>query len=180
MLELLIMETLAIQTLPLSRWQEFKKIRLGALQTDPQAFSSPHAKEAAYPDKKWQERLKTANKEVVSWMLFACLEGKVIGMLGSYRDENDLKKHAAQIWGVYVVPEKRGQGIAKKLMTAILAKLQENPDVSTVILEVNTDQKSAQKLYERFGFVPLKTYPVVLGDGKEHRVTKMKKNLSGK
>jgi hypothetical protein len=71
-----------IINLPLENWREYKEIRLRALKADPQAFSSNFAKESAYPDEKWQQRLKTANEQDASWLYFAQEKGELVGMIG--------------------------------------------------------------------------------------------------
>ncbi len=163
--------------LPLENWQEYKELRLRALQTDPQAFSEPYSRPVAWPDEKWQQRLQTANEGKTTNILFARLDGKLVGMVGFYRDENDFANHSAQIWGVYVDPEQRGKGIAKSLFSAILEKLTSNPDINLVKLEVNTDQESAKKLYASFGFVAICDRQLLLGDGLTHQITEMEKHL---
>lgn len=169
------MENLIIQQSTHSNWEEYKGLRLSALKTEPQAFLSSYTKELTYPDEKWQERLQMANEGKTSWIYFAKVNGKLVGMIGGYRDENDLKNQTAQIWGVYVNLAERGKGIAKAFMAAILEKLSKNSDIKKVILEVNTDQEIAQKLYEKFGFVETETNFIQLGDGLTHKVSKMAK-----
>lgn len=44
------MKDIQIIKLPPERWNEYKTLRLRALQDDPQAFGSSYAKEVAYPD----------------------------------------------------------------------------------------------------------------------------------
>ena len=170
-------EGISIVTLELPRWREYREIRLDALQTDPQAFLSTYARESAWPEEKWISRLQETYGSG-SWMLFAQnREQKLLGMIGGYRDADDLKTHRVQVWGVYVKPEHRGKGIAKSLMVGLLDKFALEPDIEEVILEVNTDQKSAQKLYERFDFTVTKTYRSGLGDGKEHEISEMSKSI---
>jgi ribosomal protein S18 acetylase RimI-like enzyme len=77
-----------------------------------------------------------------------------------------------------VVIDQRRRGIAKALMSTIIEKLKEDKDITTLRLEVNTDQDSAKRLYEHFDFKSLETIPLTLGDGVEHQVTKMEKHLS--
>src|SRR3972149_5620739 len=115
-MEQLTKKEFEIIKLPIGQWQDYKELRLRALKTEPQNFSSPYAKEPVYPEEKWQQRLQSANEGLTSWMYFARQNGTLVGMIGGYRDENDLKNHTAQIWGVYVDPEQRGKGIAKDLM----------------------------------------------------------------
>lgn len=148
-----------------------------ALKTDPQAFEETYEKSAARPDDKWQEGLKLANEGKTSWMVFARLNGKLIGMAGGYRDEGDLKDHTVQIWGVYVDPQERGIGVAKSLITALLEKFKGDPDIERVKLEVNTDQEPAKKLYESFGFKVSDTKIMTLGDAETHQISTMVKSL---
>lgn len=176
-MEQLVNNEIKIIKLPIGQWQEYKELRLRALKTEPQAFSSSHAKETTYPDEKWQERLKSANEGITSWMYFARKGNGLVGMIGGYRDENNLRNHTAQIWGVYVDPEYRGKGIAKSLKSILIDSMAQNIDINTIKLEVNTDQGSAKKLYEHFGFKSLDTVTLLLGDGVEHQVTNMEKFL---
>jgi ribosomal protein S18 acetylase RimI-like enzyme len=167
-----------IITLPAEKWREYKKIRLNALKTDPQAFLSNYERELVYPDSKWKERLNKANEGKTSWMFFAEMNGEVVGMVGGYRSEVDIKNDSAEIWGVYVEPKVRVRGIAKALMAKIVEVLNAKPEISTIKLEVNVDQQAAKKLYEHFGFQTVGTSKIILGDGNEHKVAAMelKKN----
>lgn len=162
------------QPLP-SQWQEYKELRLRALKSEPQAFASSFERESAYPDEKWQQRLKESGNGK-SWVFCARnVDGKFVGMIGGYRDDNDIQNHSTQIWGVYVDSEMRGKGIAKALMGKILEEFDRNSDIETVILEVNSDQEVAKKLYKSFGFEEVTTYPHLMGDNQEHQITKMKR-----
>lgn len=170
-------KSIKIQKLLPCQWQEYKELRLCALKTEPQAFASPYKKEVTYPDEKWQQKLQNVENGKI-WIFFARnFDNKLVGMAGGYRDDNDLQNHSAQIWGVYVDKKKRGKGIAKSLMTKILKELKSNSDINMVTLEVNTDQESAKKLYESFGFKVRTTYLCSLGDGKKHQISKMERLL---
>ncbi len=160
-----------------SQWQEYKILRLDALQKEPQAFLSTFEREAGFPDDKWQQRLADLFKGRSGALFAKADSGALIGMIGYYRDENAIVNHTAEIWGVYVTKEARGKGVAKALMQGILEEMCKDQDIETAVLEVNTDQKSAQKLYESFGFKTTKTTTRVLGDGLEHEVTEMRKVL---
>jgi ribosomal protein S18 acetylase RimI-like enzyme len=162
------------QPLP-AQWQEYKALRLRALQSEPQAFASSYERELAYPDEKWQQRLQELGNGI-SWVFCAKnADEELVGMIGGYRDESDLQNHSAQIWGVYVDNKMRGKGIAKALMRKILEEFDRNLDIESVILEVNSDQEAATKLYESLGFEAETTYSYKMGDGKEHQITRMKR-----
>lgn len=160
-------EKIEIVMLPPSSWQEYKALRLRALKTEPQAFSSSYEREVAYPDDKWQQRLRDVESGK-SWIFFGKLNDKLVGMTGAYRDEEDIQNHQVWLWGVYVDPEARRKGIAKLLMEKILGELKGHSDIAIVKVGVNVDQESAKKLYEKFGFKATETELLVLGDGLEH------------
>ncbi len=164
-----------IITLTSESWYDFKNLRLNALKTDPQAFLSTFEKQSNYPDEKWRERLEIANEGIRSWILFAEENSQLVGMVGGYRSDDNLKDNSAEIWGVYVKPDKRGKGIAKALLKNIINTLSENPDISLIKLEVNIDQEVAKKLYEDLNFVITGTSNIILGDGKEHKVAAMER-----
>jgi ribosomal protein S18 acetylase RimI-like enzyme len=135
-----------------SDWHAFKTLRLRALHTDPQAFSSPYIREASYPDETWQGWLQDANAGKDSWLFFARLDGELVGMTGAYRDENDRRTGAAQIYGMYLDPQARGHGIARALLDALLRRLAAYPEIARVHLAVNPAQQDAARLYQEAGF----------------------------
>ncbi len=164
--------------LPVSEWRAYKSLRLEALKTDQQAFAKPYDDEAAYPDEKWMERIERT-KSRDAWMYFAKDTDidELVGMIGGYRDEENRAKHSAQIWGVYVHPSYRGKGLSSILMSRILTEFEKNEDIAKAVLEVNIDQTSAIKLYEKFGFSVINRFTCTLGDGKKHEVCIMEKEL---
>lgn len=170
------MNQVVIEPLPVSSWQEYKEIRLNALKTEPQAFMDNYAKSAAYPDEKWQQRLEKFGKGE-SWTYFARNQrGKVIGMLGAYRNPEPEKNNKVEIFGVYVEPSERGLGTGKQLMNFMLDVLKKVDDIKTVEIEVNVDNEPAKNLYLKLGFFPVKTQKYVLGDGLEHEVLLLRKD----
>ncbi len=60
--------------------------------------------------------------------------------------------HKAFIWGLYVRPEARGQGIGTQLMRMALKCATEQLHVRQVNLGVNTTNTSAVTLYKKLGF----------------------------
>jgi ribosomal protein S18 acetylase RimI-like enzyme len=161
-------------------WQEYKAFRLAALQNDPQAFASSFAREVAFPDQKWQERLAQAREKKTSWVLLAREQnsGKYTGMVGGFRNEDHIAQGTAEIWGVFVDPTKRDQGVAAALMEGILEEFSRDPTIKIAKLEVNVDQLGAKNLYTRFGFAQKgEPYPHLMGDGTSHQIVAMEKTL---
>ncbi len=130
--------------LPPDRWKEFQDLRLEALQNDPLAFGTSYEEEKDLTENEWKRRIKNT--------LFALSNDKLVGMI-VYIIENKIKtKHIANIYGVYVKKEFRGQGAGKKLIESALKIIQKNVNVSKIKLTANPKQVAAVKLYETFGF----------------------------
>jgi ribosomal protein S18 acetylase RimI-like enzyme len=165
-----------IVELPISDWKDFKEIRLAALKEEPQAFGSSYAKEAAYPNSRWQERLRDDESKKGIY-LFAKLEGKVIGMVMGGRTDEDKNAHLAHIWGTYVDSTTRRNGVGKELMQRVIEELSKDVDVQRIRVIVNAEQKPAVKLYESLGFKEIKTMIMKMGDGLEHQEIEMEKSL---
>lgn len=95
---------------------EYRDFRLEALKKEPIAFGSSYDEEKSLSEEEWRKRIKNA--------LFALLKGKLIGVIVYVHDNKVKTKHIANIFGVYVVEEYRGQGGGKKLMDSVLAQIQ--------------------------------------------------------
>ena len=57
------------------------------------------------------------------------------------------------VQSVYVVPQRRGQGVFRSLISHVIELLQQQPDVVGVRLYVEADNSRAQTVYQRTGFV---------------------------
>lgn len=84
--------------------------------------------------------------------LGAFVDDALIGFVGVRRDIRVQVRHKAQIWGVYVKPAYRKQGIARALMCAGLDAAQAGADVRVALLSVDQTGVAAKKLYQPLGF----------------------------
>jgi len=141
------MGQIVIAQLPVKDWQKFKEIRLEALKTNPTAFSNTYEDIAKYPDEKWQKQMKQSEKKDENYFLFAFDGDKVIGMNGAYWTNKPVTKHIAEVFGVFVNPAYRGQGIGKRLMDEIITEIKKNPQFKKIKLGVNAENIQALKLY---------------------------------
>ena len=157
-----------IITIPLSRWKEYKELRLEALEKESHAFGAKYSEALLTPEEEWTERVKSAEKEQKDIMVFAEHKGQLIGMMGAYFNKSEENSNKANIWGVYVQDSFRGNGVGKQLMGAILTKLKTKPNIKKVVLMVNREQLPAVGLYQSLGFNKVSTERFRLGDGKEH------------
>ena len=133
-----------VKTLPPERWREARELRLHALKTDPIAFGSSYEEEENLAEAEWQRRMKNA--------LFALSDGKPVGTITYLFSDRVKGKHIARIFGVYVDPNYRGQGLGRKLLENALELIQENKGVVKVQLMVNQEQGVAVTLYKGMGF----------------------------
>lgn len=155
---------------------DYRKLRLEALHSEPQAFGSAYKDHVDLPIADWQDWLGGYVEGKMSWMVFAAND-RLVGMIGAFQNREDVKNKKAQIIALYVTKEVRGIGVSKLLLQALLGKLRNIPTIKTVVLDVNVNQVAAVTLYESFGFTIMGNNKPILGDGQEHEVYLMQKTL---
>ncbi|HEU5430509.1 MAG TPA: GNAT family N-acetyltransferase [Thermomicrobiales bacterium] len=128
------------------RWREYRRLRLEALRSDPDAFSSTYVETERFPDDFWRRRL--ADPDVI--FRFAERAGRLVGMAGALCDQNPVT-----IVSVYVAPAERGTGLGKRLLTAVLGAIAARPGLDAVRLWVSETQPAAIALYGALGFLPV-------------------------
>ena len=129
-------------------WKKFRDVRLEALQADSMAFGESYRERLEVSEEETQARI-TKESNVI---LIAEENEKPIGMIGANFETKEKISHIAYIWGMYVNKDYRGQSIGRKLFGAILEEIQKNKKITKINLNVNTQQITAVKLYESFGF----------------------------
>lgn len=154
-----------IISLPTDRWQEYRALRLHALQESPQAFGSSYAENVVHPDEFWINRLRDAEAGRTP-LLFAEASGRVVGLIGAYIEPAD--PGIANVFTVFVVPDYRGRGLGGRLVDAILAEVRQRPEIRVVRLTVNVSQIAAVSAYQRAGFRTVAIEHNLMGDGIEH------------
>lgn len=139
---------LTLRRLRDSEWEAFRELRLASLRTDPLAFGSTVEKESAYPIAKWQDWCRRgASSESEATFVAVDLSGRLVGMVGAFT-----KDETPQVWGMWVHPTWRRQGVAKQLMRALLDWIDQLAEKSSTVLDVNPSQESAVRLYTSLGF----------------------------
>ncbi len=159
------MSNIEIISLKPEEWMQYKDLRLRALKEDPQAFGSTYEDNSKHPDKYWQQRLEDTINKNTQWLVFANLNGKLVGMAGGFAEKEPDNAH---VIAVYVIPEARGKGISKQLMKELIARITTNKSIKKITVDVNPEQEAAYNLYKNSGFTVTKKYKLILGDGKEH------------
>lgn len=159
------MDTVEIVSLKPEEWQHYRDLRLRALKEEPQAFGSTYDENAKHPDEYWQKRIEDTINKNTQWLVFAKLDGTLVGMVGGFAEKEPDNAHVV---AVYVVPEARGKGISKLLMIELLTRIKTNKLIKKITVDVNPEQEAAFNLYKNSGFTLTKKYKLMFGDGKEH------------
>ncbi|MDA8443524.1 GNAT family N-acetyltransferase [Paracidovorax valerianellae] len=144
----------------------FAALRLRGLRECPEAFSSSYDEEAATPLSDFERRLQPQAGRAV---LGALQGGTLIGTVGIKREDMRQLSHKAFLWGVYVAPEARQQGVGRALLRYALQYAADPLGVRQVNLGVTASNTAAVELYRALGFV---TYGVerdyLCVDGRYH------------
>ena len=135
-----------------TRW---RTIRLEALANAPEAFGQTleHAEKQPIDD----------FRQTVSGPFppFAAFDGAtVVGTAGFYILSGPKMSHRGVLWGMYVSPTHRGQGIGRKLIEAVINHARER--VEQIHLQVVTTNSAAYNLYRSMGFVAYGVEPRAL------------------
>jgi ribosomal protein S18 acetylase RimI-like enzyme len=85
-------------------------------------------------------------------MIFGAFRPGLVGAIGLYRDRHIKSSHRVHLWGMYVEPDHRRQGIGSHLLLAAIDYARRLPDVKWVHLSVTSAAPEAQSLYEAAGF----------------------------
>jgi RimJ/RimL family protein N-acetyltransferase len=123
----------------------YRDIRLAGLKRNPEAFGSTFETETAKPLTWFSDRLVTSQ-------VFGAFSGSaMLGIAGFAVRHGEKEAHKGLLWGMYVHPEARGAGVARRLVEAVIAFARLR--VELIQLSVVVGNEPARQLYARLGFV---------------------------
>ncbi len=146
--------------------EAWRELRLRMLREHPDAFGSSYEENVVRPLESFAQRLREAHNPPDRFILGAFEEGKLVGSAGLQREEGAKDRHKADIFSVYVAPELRGRGIARALLTELIARAKAAPGLEQLQLAVTTHNAAALSLYAALGFQTYGVQPhaLKLGD----------------
>ena len=120
-------------------WVAYRQVRLRALTDAPDAFASTLEREAAFDDDVWIARLTSAHT------LIAWAGDDPVGTVTGLPD--------GEMVAMWVAPDQRGKGVGAQLVAALVdwSRAAGLTELRTWVADGND---TAQRLYERMGFVP--------------------------
>jgi ribosomal protein S18 acetylase RimI-like enzyme len=137
-----------IRRLQPSDAEEYRKLRLIALQMHPSAFASSYEEEKENSSDFYKMRFQSEE----SFTFGAFEEEKLVGSVTLLHETKRKLKHRALIVAMYVSDECRRRGVGKALIAAALEKANGMAGIEQIYLAVESTNEPAKKLYSSFGF----------------------------
>lgn len=140
-------------------WLEFSRVRLKALQTDPEVFGSNYQKESLLTEVDWRNRLK--NNRV-----FLICEGETpIGMTGVSIDRDDATNKTAILWGSWLAPAVRRRGLSELMYKTRIEWAKQQPTVERIIVSHRASNLASKRAIQKHGFVLTHVKELIWTDG---------------
>lgn len=140
------MSEIVVRLLSEEDWQTYRQARLDALQDSPDAFAASYEEEETFDESLWRDRMTRSRR------LLAESEGQTVGVVsvGSRPDTDD---RTTELFGLWVVPQRRGTGVAWQLVKAG-ARQAAQDGFGFLAYWVATDNGRGVAFASSFGFRP--------------------------
>lgn len=165
--------TVSVQQLRPGDAASYRSLRLDGLHRHPEAFGASWDDEAGKPLEWFAAQLQG------SPVFGSCLaDGSLAGVAGLRVPELAKLRHKGVLWGMYVLPEARGTGMAASLVQHVIE--QAHGTVEEILLTYTASNVAAAKLYSRFGFERYGAEPrAVKIEGRYHDIVLMRLRVPG-
>ena len=109
------MSDITVRALGEDEWEQYRSVRLNALEESPEAFVATADEERAFDEDFWRNRMRRSQR------LLAEQDGAPVGVASvgqaTREGEKDNAK-VAELFGLWVAPAARGTGVATQLVQA--------------------------------------------------------------
>jgi GNAT superfamily N-acetyltransferase len=144
------MSDISVRALGEDEWEQYRSVRLSALEESPEAFVASVDEERAYEEDFWRERMRRSER------LLAEQQGTPVGVASVGQAHHDGEKDnakVAELFGLWVAPAARGTGVATQLVQAG-ADAARRQGRSHLAYWVGADNGRAVAFASGFGFRP--------------------------
>jgi ribosomal protein S18 acetylase RimI-like enzyme len=149
--------TVTIRKLTPPDAEAYVGLRSAMLQQEPLAFLASPADDLALQVDQMQARLSHAENAI-----FGAFAPALVGAVGVFRPTHRKAAHKPGVWGMFVLPEFRRLGLARKLMQHGIDHARQLAGATQVALSVSETAGAARGLYESLGFRVWGTEPRAL------------------
>lgn len=165
------MSDFTIQMLSQGEGPRLRKIRLRALQNDPDAFSSSWGDVSQWPPERWTTQIKEMTTLVAA--IETAQGSRDVGMVRSAHDTTN--DHVRWLISMWTAPDARRIGIGTALILQLIEHLKLD---SALVLRLDVAQHNtgASALYKRMGFLP--TGVVYTLPAPRHHITEIQYELT--
>jgi ribosomal protein S18 acetylase RimI-like enzyme len=139
-------------------------MRLQALSDNPEAFGSTYEETVARGKGAFRHRLGQGDDV----FYLGAFDDTLIGIVGFFREEGTKNRHKGYLVSMYVLPERRGQGVGKALAQELIARAKQIDGLEQLLLAVVTINHTASQLYRSLGFEVYGTQPGALKAGESY------------
>lgn len=138
----------------------YRALRLFALEESPASFGASQEEINVIAREEIARQLEEASKE--GGILGAFADRELVGLACMSRCEGIKERHKAWIWGIFVRPERRRQGVGRALLEQLLQKASVMEGLLLVKLTLEASNRPARALYYQFGFDRFGTEPLAI------------------
>ena len=140
------MSDITVRELGEDEWEQYRSVRLSALEESPEAFVATLDEEKAYDEEFWRKRMRRSRR------LLAEVNGVAVGVasVGQASEDN---ADVAELFGLWVAPASRGTGVATRLVEAG-ARAARSSGKTHLAYWVGSDNGRAVAFASGFGFRP--------------------------
>lgn len=167
-------DLLEIRPLVAADASAFRHIRLRAIVDSPASIMPTYDEEAGRSVDEIAARIVRTETQVV---FGAFVAAELVGVAGLRREALAQARHKAVLWGVLVSPDRRRDGLARKLLSRVQSFARDE-GVLQIQLGVNVDNLGARNLYRSLGFASFGVEPRAMRVGdryvdEEHMVLRL-------
>ena len=143
----------------------YRDLRLQALREHSEAFSTSAED---FEQRSLESIAQRLEPSPTQFTLGAFLGEAYVGSLTFVQEGRTKLRHRGHIYGMYVAPKARRQGVGQTLLQETILRANRMTQLKTIVLSVTVTNISAIKLYEATGFVKAWLEPRVIKIGEKY------------